>query len=378
LGGSFVNGRPLPDDVRKQIVGLAQQGTRPCDISKQLKVSHGCVSKILTKFHSTGSIKPGLIGGSKPKVATSNVIESITSYKIRNPNMFAWEIREKLINDGVCSNDKAPSVSSINRIVRSKQKVTQKSLANEHMCDDQTLLNRDIKQGNAKSSTNMHMHNNGDLNVIKHAKTSNKINSKTVLSNTSNCISCPSSPLVMASSQSSSNNSIDSNNIYSLGHANNASLDMIHSSNPHYQPVINSNEISFELNKNNSFINENMINNRNTSSTTSSLSANSPSPNYHSYSNVYRLNQSNSSVENINHLQVNGGHQSEKEYITNHHHIQQGNESAHKRHKTIIMENNNIEENSNQMLRQSNSKYFQILFKAFIRLGLELLVKLFY
>ncbi len=361
MGGSFVNGRPLPDDVRKQIVGLAQQGTRPCDISKQLKVSHGCVSKILTKFHSTGSIKPGLIGGSKPKVATSNVIESITSYKIRNPNMFAWEIREKLINDGVCSNDKAPSVSSINRIVRSKQKVTQKSLANEHMpmCDDQTSLHRDVKQGNLKSATNMHIHNNGDLNVIKHAKTSNKINSKTVLSNTSNCISCPSSPLVMASSQSSSNNSIDSNNIYSLGHANNASLDMIHSSNPHYQPVINSNEISFELNKNNSFINENMINNRNTSSTTSSLSASSPSPNYHSYSNVYRLNQSNSSVD---HLQVNGGHQSEKEYITSHHHIQQGNESAHKRHKTIIMENNNIEENANQMLRQSNSKYFQILF----------------
>ena len=141
------------------------------------------------------------------------------------------------------------------------------------MCDDQTLLNRDIKQGNAKSSTNMHMHNNGDLNVIKHAKTSNKINSKTVLSNTSNCISCPSSPLVMASSQSSSNNSIDSNNIYSLGHANNASLDMIHSSNPHYQPVINSNEISFELNKNNSFINENMINNRNACNLQDSLPA---------------------------------------------------------------------------------------------------------
>jgi hypothetical protein len=49
LGGSFVNGRPLPDEVRKLIVDLAQKGTRPCDISKQLKVSHGCVSKILTK-----------------------------------------------------------------------------------------------------------------------------------------------------------------------------------------------------------------------------------------------------------------------------------------------------------------------------------------
>lgn len=49
LGGSFVNGRPLPDEVRKLIVEMANKGTRPCDISKQLKVSHGCVSKILTK-----------------------------------------------------------------------------------------------------------------------------------------------------------------------------------------------------------------------------------------------------------------------------------------------------------------------------------------
>jgi len=122
LGGSFVNGRPLPDEIRKLIVDMAQQGTRPCDISKRLKVSHGCVSKILSKFNSTGSIKPGLIGGSKPKVATPSVIESITTFKNKNPNMFAWEIREKLIKDGICTNEKAPSVSSINRIVRSKQR----------------------------------------------------------------------------------------------------------------------------------------------------------------------------------------------------------------------------------------------------------------
>jgi hypothetical protein len=71
LGGVFVNGRPLPDCVRRRIVELALMGVRPCDISRQLLVSHGCVSKILTRFYETGSIRPGSIGGSKTKVAVT-------------------------------------------------------------------------------------------------------------------------------------------------------------------------------------------------------------------------------------------------------------------------------------------------------------------
>ena len=116
----FVNGRPLPDVVRSRIVELAQSGVRPCDISRQLRVSHGCVSKILCRFYETGSIRPGVIGGSKPKVATGPVVNKIADYKRANPTMFAWEIRDRLLSEAVCTTDNVPSVSSINRIVRNR------------------------------------------------------------------------------------------------------------------------------------------------------------------------------------------------------------------------------------------------------------------
>lgn len=73
LGGYFVNGRPLPNHVRLRIIDMAKVGVRPCDISRRLKVSHGCVSKILARFNETGSFLPGAIGGSKPRVTTPKV-----------------------------------------------------------------------------------------------------------------------------------------------------------------------------------------------------------------------------------------------------------------------------------------------------------------
>ncbi|XP_071529082.1 paired box protein Pax-2-A-like isoform X11 [Panulirus ornatus] len=120
LGGVFVNGRPLPDMVRQRIVELAHNGVRPCDISRQLRVSHGCVSKILSRYYETGSYKAGVIGGSKPKVATPVVVDAISRYKRENPTMFAWEIRDRLLAENVCTQENVPSVSSINRIVRNK------------------------------------------------------------------------------------------------------------------------------------------------------------------------------------------------------------------------------------------------------------------
>ncbi|XP_067138772.1 protein gooseberry-neuro-like [Centruroides vittatus] len=121
LGGVFINGRPLPSHIRLKIVQMASAGIRPCVISRQLRVSHGCVSKILNRYQETGSIRPGMIGGSKPKVTTPAIERTIGQYIRENPNHYTWEIRQRLISDGICDKNNVPSVSSISRLLRNNR-----------------------------------------------------------------------------------------------------------------------------------------------------------------------------------------------------------------------------------------------------------------
>ncbi|KAK0078234.1 hypothetical protein PV326_009491 [Microctonus aethiopoides] len=120
LGGVFINGRPLPNSVRLKIVEMASAGVRPCVISRQLRVSHGCVSKILNRYQETGSIRPGVIGGSKPRGTTPEVENKIEYYKRDNPSIFSWEIRDRLMKEGVCDRTTMPTLAAISKLLRGR------------------------------------------------------------------------------------------------------------------------------------------------------------------------------------------------------------------------------------------------------------------
>lgn len=62
-----------------------------------------------------------MIGGTKPKLATPEIEKTVDSYKSENPGVFSWEVRDKLIKDGICDKNTVPSVSAISRLLRGRE-----------------------------------------------------------------------------------------------------------------------------------------------------------------------------------------------------------------------------------------------------------------
>ena len=54
----------------------------------------------MDKIRNLGKRKKSVAGHLFGQVATPKVVDRIESYKQKDPTIFAWEIREKLIADG--------------------------------------------------------------------------------------------------------------------------------------------------------------------------------------------------------------------------------------------------------------------------------------
>ncbi|XP_073243592.1 paired box protein Pax-7-like [Porites lutea] len=140
LGGFYVNGKPLPKDIREQIINLARIGVRPCDISRQLKITHGCISKLLSKYQKTGSINPGGTNVGRPKVITPHIERKIDQYRREQPGIFSWELRDRLLRENVCSRERLPSLSSISRLIKRKMMTGSKNTGSKEENVNRTFL----------------------------------------------------------------------------------------------------------------------------------------------------------------------------------------------------------------------------------------------
>ena len=127
---------------------MAELGIRPCDISRQLKVSHGCISKLLSKYNDTGSFEPGRAQRKTSRDVSTEVKNKIEEYRRATPGIFSWEVKEKLVADGYCTKESLPPLTVISRMLRRV-----KSTGSD--CMDKTdVENSDAESEGDTSSTN--------------------------------------------------------------------------------------------------------------------------------------------------------------------------------------------------------------------------------
>ena len=88
------------------------------DILGRFRILPIRILAFLFRYYEIGTIRPKAIGGSKPRVATDIVVGQIRKYKQECPSIFAWEIKDRLLRDGICANDTVPSVSSYGLLCR--------------------------------------------------------------------------------------------------------------------------------------------------------------------------------------------------------------------------------------------------------------------
>ncbi|EDO36621.1 predicted protein [Nematostella vectensis] len=153
LGGVFINGKPLPRPLRLRIIELARLGVRPSDISRRLRVSHGCVSKILNKFHETGSVEPGAaITTFKRRDISPAVLNKIEEYVFEQPDIFSWEIRDRLLKDKLCSKCNVPSLEAVSNVIKTCARKLQSNLTRKSEAASRQNNNCTIKTEREDSS----------------------------------------------------------------------------------------------------------------------------------------------------------------------------------------------------------------------------------
>ena len=131
LDREFRPGRRLSTEIKRRIVGLYSGGEGPREISPTVRVAYGGVCFFFFFYHSSLSNVRHIFflsrgGHRNPSKLSDNVLESIELFKLMKPSMFGREIRERLLNDGVCDGRNLPALSTVNKGIKIKLRIINK------------------------------------------------------------------------------------------------------------------------------------------------------------------------------------------------------------------------------------------------------------
>lgn len=135
-GGIYDNGRLMPTLVRERILDLNHQGLGQRAIAREVRTSHTFVKNVVQSYEQTNSSNPiPRTSFVEPKIDTT-VLEYIEVQKHIKPSVYASEIQQRLLLDGVVHPNDLPGKSQINKRLRndllfSKKKLTVRQLEAE-------------------------------------------------------------------------------------------------------------------------------------------------------------------------------------------------------------------------------------------------------
>lgn len=131
VGRPYVRGKPLPPEARQHIVSLYNTGENPAEIARLLNISKSCSYNIIGRYLQEGDIAPRVPGGSLPTKISDDLLEYVEISKLRKPSIFAAEIRDDMLLQGICRLDELPSESAILWAARNKLGMTWKKISQE-------------------------------------------------------------------------------------------------------------------------------------------------------------------------------------------------------------------------------------------------------
>ena len=124
LGGFYQPGKPLPMFVREEIVDLYNIR----DFPRNTRVTKRAVHNVVQHFALHGTTQPFSCGGSQPILITNDILEVIEIWKLRKPSVYASEIRERLLREGICTPANVPPIRQIQTVTNKELRMTYKKL----------------------------------------------------------------------------------------------------------------------------------------------------------------------------------------------------------------------------------------------------------
>ena len=130
FGREYKPGRPVNKETRRRIIDLYLVGEGPSAISRSVRVTKGAVWKIIRHYETYGTYDAFSQGGlTYSSKLSDDVLESIELFKLSKPSMYSREIRERLLNDGICDRRSIPGLSTIQEAISRKIGMSYKKLS---------------------------------------------------------------------------------------------------------------------------------------------------------------------------------------------------------------------------------------------------------